>query len=80
MMNSFMSTVVHHTTSTLSATTIPSTAFPRNRTIRDCDDVYESGFSSDGIYTIFTGQQFVEVYCEMQREEKNWLVIIACFL
>ena len=42
--------------------------------IRNCDDLYDNGFSTNGVYTIFTGERFVQVYCEFQVGENNWMV------
>ena len=45
--------------------------------IRNCDDVYSSGSGSksNGIFTIYTGVQFVDVFCEFEEENRNWMVI-----
>ena len=42
--------------------------------IRNCDDVYNGGARIDGVYTIYTGEKFVEVYCEFQLGGPNWMV------
>ena len=44
--------------------------------MRNCDDVYNSGngSQSNGIFTIYTGVRFVDVFCEFGDENKNWMV------
>ena len=42
--------------------------------IRNCNDVYGNGYRTTEIYSIFTGEKFIEVFCELEREGNNWLV------
>ena len=39
---------------------------------RSCDDIPSD--SNDGVYSINTGRQIMEVYCEFDRNGHNWLV------
>ena len=62
-------------TESTTTTTVPTVI--ASVTIRNCDDVYENySNSEDGVYTIYTGQQFVQVYCEFQKEGHNWMVTL----
>ena len=43
--------------------------------MRNCDDVYQDGLRTDGVYNVYTGSKFAQVYCEFERENyNNWLV------
>ena len=41
---------------------------------RNCDDIYEDGLRTDGVYDVYTGSKFAQVYCEFEQENYNWLV------
>ena len=54
-----------------------STTSTTSTAIRNCDDVYYNNNNpSDGVYTIFTGFIFVEVYCEFPIGGPNWMVTL----
>ena len=43
--------------------------------IRNCDDVYDFGYRTSGIYDIFTGERVIQTFCELEQIRKNsWLV------
>ena len=44
------------------------------KTGKNCDDFHEIGYSSDGVFGIFTGDSLVQAYCEFDREGHNWMV------
>ena len=41
---------------------------------KNCDDLYNNGFRTDGIYVIFIGGRFLPMFCEFGRGGYNWLV------
>ncbi|XP_026137124.1 microfibril-associated glycoprotein 4-like [Carassius auratus] len=47
---------------------------------KDCSDIYASGYSTSGVYTITTIDGPVQVYCEMKSDGQNnqgpWTVIL----
>ena len=47
-------------------------------TRRNCDDVPQAGVQADGVYEVFIAGNFVQVYCEFNREGNNWLVSAKC--
>ena len=43
--------------------------------IRNCDDVYDFGYRTSGIYDIFTGERVIKTFCELELTGNNsWLV------
>ena len=45
-----------------------------SKTASNCDVFHEMGFSTDGVFEIFTGDSLVQAYCEFDREGHNWMV------
>ena len=43
---------------------------------QNCDDRYEAGYRTDGVYVygISIGGNIIQVFCEFQREGNNWMV------
>ncbi|XP_052429847.1 microfibril-associated glycoprotein 4-like [Carassius gibelio] len=48
--------------------------------VKDCSDIYASGYSTSGVYTITTADGPVQVYCDVEAVEKietgHWLVFL----
>ena len=42
--------------------------------MKNCDDVMEAGFNSDGVYNILVNGNLAEVYCELNHSGPNWMV------
>ena len=53
--------------------------FLNNKTAKlsqTCDDIYDHGYRSSGIYEILIGGKFMKVFCELEQKGNNWLVSI----
>jgi len=55
---------------TVSSQNLSTSASPA----RNCDDIFVDISHIDGVYEIFTGETFIQVYCEFQPDDHNWLV------
>ena len=41
---------------------------------KNCDVINAHGYSTDGVFGIFTGDSLVQAFCEFNREGHNWMV------
>ena len=56
------------------------------RSRSNCDDISSAGYRTDGVYLLFSGKQFFNVFCEFNKDGHNWMVnmctneaILKCF-
>ena len=49
------------------------------RTTSNCDDLFRAGYRTDGVYLLFSGEQFFNVSCEFNKTGFNWMVIISTY-
>jgi len=67
---SYMTSATSMLEFTVSSPSLSTSASPA----RNCDDIYDDISHSEGLYVIFTGENFIQVYCEFQPDGNNWLV------
>ena len=41
---------------------------------KNCDDVYNAGFHTNGIFNLSTNKSSFQAFCEFQRDSYNWMV------
>ena len=41
---------------------------------KNCDDLFNLGFRTDGSYDTHIGRNILPIYCEFERGGYNWLV------